>query len=290
MHSLSSQTKLAIVFLAVAFASIARSGGVGISTLPEAQDTVLVSPCQSGGGWTLFFNTRVGLPPLFRSRDLEFFWDSLYSAARGYYGFSSADLASLDSLGRSIADTAGVNPFGAPYTDIRLVHDYFNYSGATYDANPFHPYGFFVSSATDPPQDRAHVDVYVPAFDRGVPGGMFPSAFKTVQEDSSTGRWGRPGIPDTVFHCNSLHAVGPSVAAVGNPAWARPDYTTNGAFNHEFQHVIVQGGGLSSEMLSSAAEAVAGHRPVERILNDCGASLGAGGGLRGRPPLQVGAL
>ena len=260
-------TRLGVLFLAGTIASLAHGGGIGISTPPESPDTVLVSPCTAPVR-ALFFQARVGNPGTFRLRDLEFLWDSLYSGARGYVGFSQADLALLDSLGRSIADMTGVNPFGAPYTDIRLVHDYFNDHNATYDANPFHPYGFFTGSTTDPPPDRAHVDCYIPVVGHARAGGTTPSGFWTVAEDSSTGHWDRPGIPDTVYHCNSVLVTGPPVSDIANPAWTRPDYETSGNFNHEFQHVLDDRGLPWTEMFSSGAEAVAGHLPVATIIND----------------------
>jgi hypothetical protein len=242
-----------------------RAGGIGISSPPEHPPSGTQQPQAITD---VFHPKRVGNQGMFRQRDLEFLWDSLYSSGRGYHGFTLADLALLDSLGASIADRY-FNPFGAPYPDIRLVHDYFNDIGATYDANPSHPHGFFIGATTDPDSDRSHVDfyVYLPGHD-GLNYGQTTSAFATAKEDSITGHWGITGRRDTVLHENSIMMPGPPLWQVGSSTWTQPDYGMNGGFNHEFQHAQDHRSFVMTEIASAGAEAIAGHHPVDPISLD----------------------
>ncbi len=218
----------------------------------------------------LFHSRRPGLFGQLRFRDLEFQWSDDYSPG----GLTSTDIQTLDNLGNSIAGLTGRNPFGAPYPDIQLIHDYFHkslvgdperrYNDGT---SPSDSIGFLIggyyTAAADSIKDRGHADHYI--FTQAQPGNnTTPASWCTHNEDVSTGRsgWTCDQLRAAGWHANSIQAKGPHFQFAADPngtGWAHPDshYTT--VFNHEFQHALpLTTLGAMDEFFSTAAEAVGG--------------------------------
>ncbi len=262
-------------------------GGVGIS-IPAPPDS------SEGGGATFedFHRVKPSRLGTRRFRDLEMWLDYAYTVRDSGLGVTQAEENTLDRLGKVLADSVGVNPFGIPYTDVRLVHDYFRPDSiAPYDSDPYSPHGFTYGDKTQyinevmgeqtlSADNRGHIDYYITrpwAHQTGgrtyTGWGEYPARFFTAKEDSSTGNW-RVGMPPesvVVFASNSVTIPGPDAPSIlwqGGIDWTRPDDVANWVFSHEFQHGLNGqfdrfSGRLDTpwidEVLSSGAELIAGN-------------------------------
>ncbi|OFV83550.1 MAG: hypothetical protein A2W26_10240 [Acidobacteria bacterium RBG_16_64_8] len=247
----------ALVIISCEIVREAGSAGVGISIPPDQVDPEEV---QSDG--KSFFQYRPTSDSPLPPRDLELHLDSLYVYLRTGATFLSPEFQrTLDKFAATLADplNANRNPFGAPYTDIRLIHDYFHPEGTIYNPNPSAVRSFlFGRVITDPETERGHVDAYIYRSGPGGGGsGSQPSALFDLREDFSTG--------GALWHGNSLMIGGPSDASVIDTlgsGWTAPDRVANWALNHEFAHGLAQQpGGWSTETFSGGAEAVGGAEP-----------------------------
>lgn len=197
------------------------------------------------------------------ARDLEFLWDPLNDPT------SSDDLrTTLNWFGRTLVDSIGRNPLGAPYSDFQLLYEYFRnpayglpYTTLVDDTASVH---IGAGTETYNPSDRSHADVYLFHPTRSRYGGMYPAEFTSGAEDSSTGH-----SAEDVKHQNSISVkadTGPARFDLDGTGWTRPDTLQNVGFAHEFRHSLpgTQLGGTTGELLSAAAEAIAGNKTVER--------------------------
>lgn len=231
----------------------------GFGVTPSAAGPALIDEGIPGGSPpdTGFFHPFVGFTPgSYAERDLEFMWDTLFALDRGYQGFSTSDILTLRRLGGAFADSTGKNPFGAPFTDIRLVHDYFSPSGKVYNNSLLVP-GFDLGGGSVPAADRQHLDVYIYNPSRiSSRFGTYPSHFIYGKEDSTTA-----GV-DVVWHGNSIMYNGPQPSQVTDTTssgWTHPDSIYITGMNHEWAHAIDEiGGTWTTEMMSAGAEAIAG--------------------------------
>lgn len=212
-----------------------------------------------------FFAYKPGAVGELRNRDLEFLWSASYSP--GSSDLSATERSTLNNYGLTLAQVSS-NPFGAPYPDIRLVHDIFHPSGAIYNPDPTSP-GFLIGPGSYSVNDRKHVDYYIfvpgcppaqPQGDCSPDAGSYTSEFYEPKEDVSTGH------PEgEILHSNSLMVKGPEPAVATDPTgtgWTRPDQPFNTGFDHEFQHSLpAQRSFWSTEMFSGIAELVGGQAP-----------------------------
>ena len=185
-------------------------------------------------------------------RDLEFMWDSTYVAARGDTTPLPHEIqATLDHLSKVLCEDQS-NPFNAPMSDLELVFDYFYPFGRIYDPNPNAPVGLTETSwmnllkSGDPlprAADTTHVDVYLyPPGEDGLSGGTTNSVFISTLEDTSSGR---PALLDSVYHYNSVMAMGDVVPLGANRAvdstgtqWTMGGRGTSVQILHEFAHTL----------------------------------------------------
>ena len=202
-----------------------------------------------------------------RYRDVEALWDSLNDAT-----LTREVKLTLDSYASSLVDTLGKNPFRFGGNEFQLIYEYFrnpNYGhnpnyGETYTYRAWDTtsvvFGRYTASYN--PSDRSHADIYLFHPSRSGYGGMYPSGFCSVVEDTSTGHSGAD-----VKRENSLAVVGPMGPAridTTGAGWTHPDSLQSLGFDHEFQHGLpVKSPGYFSEMFSAGAEAIGGNHTVE---------------------------
>ena len=274
---------LACAFLIGLPATILASG-VEVCTTSDSS-IVIQAPLPQPDENLRFYYYRSRSPGSFARRDIEFQWDSLLTAPPTELGLSETGQVTLDILGKILADTLGLNPFGANLSDIRLTYEYFRATRPSYDAiNPFAQLPFLCGSAVDlgwhrdeagdvtelatPTLERGHVDLYL-YLARTYGGrfrnvGQWPSVFTTPKEDSSTGRWLSPS-DYSVFGTNSIMFPAPSQPAARidttGTGWTRPNWGADWTFCHEFQHSLNDSlpADYLDEILSSGAEALAGN-------------------------------
>lgn len=263
---------LVLISILVLGASGAQGAGVGITVAGDASLTDTPTD-------TLFFPKRLGSSGDRFFRDLEFQLSARYSLGRGDAtpGLSLDDINTLRNFGRTLTDSLGKNPFGAPYSDFHLVHNYFSPTSLRYDSDPFSIVGFTlpISDPAYSTADRSHMDHYIYELNQaGQTGGRYTSLFSTPKEDSSTGHWSSP-TNFAVLYKNSTMFVGPSRAAlndVSGTGWTRPNRAANWGFIHEFQHALSNGtgpgGGALTEIFSTAAEVISGSLPNEAAAYD----------------------
>jgi len=243
-----------------------RAAGVGISDVGHAPG----DPAPSNT--YIFFPYRPSTEFPLARRDLEFQLSRGYSVHRGDAtpGLTQLDRRTLDKFGRTLSETAS-NPFGAPYPDLQLVHDYFGGSEDPYETNPNFPGFLPLGTIAYADSDRAHVDHYI--FEPGLhdfTSGRYSSAFSYEKEDSSTGWWSPSSY--LVLHDNSTSYPGPSLGGIqdtAGTAWTRPDATANWGTIHEIQHYFNDDDGLAmEELFSTAAEVLTGALPSAAAVND----------------------
>lgn len=203
-------------------------------------------------------------------RDLEFAWDTLYSAKMG-----PQVRVSLTNLAQTLDISTGISPLAPGARGIELVHDFFR-RGSGIDwtpnasqtplklANALGLAGGIADTALYTVEDRGHVDFYVTVPNRLGPdgenfGGRYPSFWTAPDEDVTSGYavgTTRPG--------NSIFLDGPPVGQEldeSGTGWTRPRTAFQTYFHHEFQHSLPpdQPVGNATELWSAAAEVVGGH-------------------------------
>lgn len=247
--------------------TIASAGGTGVSSVPDVVDpdnTIQVDT-------TKVFNLyRVPQERnVYANRDLEYLWSQTYAnLGAPLVPPGSGEVNDLDRLGITVCFTQS-NPFGFPFSDIRLIYDYLNLDNLTYnnDPNPASGPGFLFRQPPAgplPDADRNHIDSYL--YYPGPTGdgptlsdrAKWPSDFASWNEDPDTG-----GLEALVRHPNSMSQPGPLASQVGDTGpnrWTRPDASANVALIHEFQHGInfAAPNRGTSEILSLAGEALGG--------------------------------
>ncbi len=229
-----------------------------------------------------------------RYRDLELMWDEMNIDSSVVWRSEALD-NTLWNYAHSLVGLTGTNPFGAPYSKIRWLYEYFRSPGHGQAYDPIDPRdssamvvglnteGVPAQDGEDaiPPynlSDRSHVDVYLWNRDRiwhdpnnslnHHPldyGGQYPSMFISGEEDSTTGH----AVADTaVMHSNSIMVESPLGArrldTTGND-WTNPDSLQCLRFSHEFRHSLpgTTRDNALGEMFSAGAEAVAGNQTPE---------------------------
>lgn len=269
-----SRLPFALVVLLTLTSHRAVAGGIGVSQPAEPESASVFG--NHSAIWNIYRTPAVR--NALGHRDLEFLWSPTYNAL-GKPIVSAGDTAEndLDRYGKTICETHH-NPFGFGLSDIQLVYNYLNFAGAAYSTIPSLPGFICAIPDTAFPElggirhiygtpDKDHIDTYLyyPTLDTGGSNyGKTPSDFLSANEDTSTGH-----TLDTldVLHWNSVQVPGPDTSQVGKTgasAWTRPDTLQNWGFDHEFQHAFNFARGqarVSTEMFSSAAEALGGELP-----------------------------
>lgn len=186
----------------------------------------------------------------------------------------------LLALANNLVMATARSPFGAPYSDYRLIYDYFRREGQTYTLNPqdtssvvlgsTFPGDFGGSPTTYKPSDLSHADCYIfnrPA--RGIAvGGSYPSQLYTDDEDVTSDR----AVGD-VKAVNTFKLAGPPASRtidVTGTGWTSPDSGFFVGFNHEFQHSLPPSlqPGFTTEMMSAGAEAIGGHADTSGVVDE----------------------